>query len=217
MSLNIPAIRESLNICDNTADEFLTSYIAGIFDTLQEQTGLYFDEFTGLSTSETFTTMELCNNTYNIGAWQSITKVEIGSLGSATFKEITEEVNYIFGRLKAHKNVIFEVKSLDCCGNNCFAKCSKLRITGIKGIGGTEATNFLTPALYSLFQELIRSAYNFTINDGIVEDAEHSGNLSIKIDNKLNALNSLNIYSPQLVPQLKNIIKSYKVNYHYPL
>ncbi len=217
MSINIQDIRESLNICDNSADAFLTSYVNGIFDTLQEQTGLYFDEFTGLSTSETFTTKELCDTTFNIGAWQNVTKVEIGAFGSIAYSEITEEVDFIFGRLKAHKNVIFEVKSLDCCGNNCFAKCSKLRITGTKGIGGTEATNFLSPILYSFIQELVRSAYNFTVNDGIVEDSERSGNLSIKINNELNPLNSLNIYSPQLVPQFDSLIKSYKVNYHYPL
>lgn len=203
--LNLKAIT---GIVDTCQDLFLESYLSGIMDLLTEETGLDWSDF-GANKTQVFDYSVLCNTVFPINCWSLITKVEHKQNGGA-WTELVLDQDYELGRLRNRPNVIFEIRQ-NCCSTCKFNDCSRLRITGTKGFDP------IPSSLKMLLSELVRSAYNFNEVNGQIASSESSGNLKVKFDENANLLNSLKIYSPQLLPELQAIIKLYKVNYNYPL
>ena len=197
-------------------DTQLDPYLAGILAMFEDVAGLYFDDF-GPGKKEIFSEQVLCNSTFNIGAWTNITKVEIADLGSTTWRELTEEIDFVFGRLKKHKQVIFEVKAIF---PGSFRANQKLRITGDKGINNVDTTK-LPADILLLLAQCVQGYYNFQSSGGLVQSEEKSRNLTVKFENDFtkggNALATAQAINPAQIQQLKTLFESYKVNYNYPL
>lgn len=200
----------------NELDSQLEPYLAGLLTMFEDVAGLYFDDF-GTAKTEIFTKQVLCNSTFNVGAWTNITKIEIASFGSTTWTTLTEEIDFVFGRLKKHKQVIFEVKKLSPYS---WDSNIKIRITGDKGINQTDVTK-LPSSILLLLAQCIQGYYNFQMGGGIVANEEKSHNLTVKFENDPlkggNALATGQAINPSQIPQLKTLFESYKVNYNYPL
>jgi hypothetical protein len=209
-------LRTLVGLNSNELDVQLDAYLAGLLTMFEDVAGLYFDDF-GSEKTETFNKQVLCNSTYNIGAWTKITKVEIASFGSTAWTTLTEEIDFMFGNLKKHKQVIFEVKAIY---PNSFGANTKLKITGTKGINITDATKLPNDILLLLAQ-CVQGYYNFQEAGGLVQSEEKSGNLTVKFENDMakggNALSTAQAINPTQIAQLKTLFESYKVNYNYPL
>jgi hypothetical protein len=199
---------------ENDLDLQLDAYVSGILEMFEDVAGLYFDEF-GTPKTEIFTNQVMCNTTFNIGAWTNITKVEISTLGSTRWTVLTEEIDFMFGRLKKHKQVIFEIQS-----TSYWSKDSKIRITGSRGINSTDVTK-LPNSILLLLAQCVQGYYNFQSAGGLVQSEEKSGNLTVKFENDMakggNALSTAQSINPAQIQQLKTLFESYKVNYNYPL
>jgi hypothetical protein len=207
-------LKTLLGITDNSQDAALDSYVGGLLAMFEDWCGLYFDEF-GSNKTEVFTKQVMCNTTFNIGAWANITKVELGCLGSSNWVQMTEEVDFMFGRLRNHKQVIFEVEAI-----NKFDSNAKVKITGDKGINTSDPAK-LPPIVINLLAQCVQGYYNFQSNGGAVVEIEKSQNLSIKYENDPtkggNLLATAQSLNPHQIQSLKGIFETYKVNYNYPL
>jgi hypothetical protein len=141
--------------------------------------------------------------------------VEVSTLGSNNWLELTEEIDFMFGRLKKHKQVIFEVNSTSYW--NCNAK---IRVKGSRGINPTDPA-LLPASIQLLLSQCIQGYYNFQEAKGLVISEEKSQNLTTKWENDStkggNALNTLESINPSQITALKSLFESYKVNYNYPL
>lgn len=202
----LATLKQNVGITDNSQDSFLKVFYDGIMDLLVEETGLDWNDF-GANKVEIFDRLVMCNTVFPIGAWSKIDKVEYKQ-DSGNW-QVLQGSNYELGKMVNRSKIIIEIKQ-NCCQCYKFTKCTKLRITGTKGIDP------FPNALIMFLSELLRGAYNYQSNSGIIVNNEKSQNLSISIDTNSNPLLSIQLYSPQSIPVLNSLIKLYKVNYNYP-
>lgn len=202
-------------ISDSDQDAFLGSFIPYFISQLELETGLDFSLDDSLApTTKVFRkgnghqTFALNNTKIQIGAWQSITKIESASLNpSLVYRELVVDQDISFEQHSAKPNPI--IRLANPYGGQ-FSDYNLIRVTGIPGFA---PSNVIPPFLAYVLASGAKYAYRLAQTGGQAVASEKSVRLTVTYIQSDN----LDIFTNILKePFYLDFINRYKAINRYP-